>query len=711
MADGGRKAGSGGASHTAPLPQHICDTCGRHFAAALYLRQHREESGHTQQPNVMEEVAAHSHLEAGEAASSAASSAANQPWDTKFLSLLGQARVVNYMPRDPVQDVKEHTAKLVQELHRKVAERVAARTGVAPAETFEMVKDIFSIAEDFCKRDSEIERLRKSSAYVKPKPRYLGTHKETGEEFCAYDNPLDTAVEAMLKTQPHTWADLKAFAKRFTTHHAKSEAYDDQATISDTWDGIEFGRFMERVKLLEGEVPLIFLFYYDGLEVVNGLGQARTTWELACFYWALLPLNQQYRMDRKHLRLATVCLKRAVTEVGMDVVINGLSTQGTAPTNTSWGAWMKELGPGLRLDTPEGTRTARGGTALISADTPAAAELHGTKKSVGPSTKCICRNCHACQVNGAHRQACSFLYELPGWKRTCAGRSTVFRLRSVGDVKAYLGVLGDVKAGRKSYNDLEAWLQDMGVNTFLGSLWRLPYYSLITGCPMDIMHIVFEGVGRQLLGALAYVMARDWGLNLSTLVAKMGEYAKTNGLSRNHFPYVNSTRVHHLLEGQDGGLPSSSCSFPGTAMQVAHLLIHLPSMWSASVPEAKRKDPVWQTALCMCKITRILWQKVFTHDDLVKLDKTIWLHDTLMLGIPKLQHLWKPKNHYLCHIPLEILHWGPPRNYWCEDFEHENQLTKNGVTHSNYANVLQSAAEHKALSVANAYECSLSCLK
>jgi hypothetical protein len=372
------------------------------------------------------------------------------------------------MPRDTVQDVKEHMVKLVQELHSNVAEHMAAQTGVRPTEAFEMVKDIFCIAEDFRKRDSEIERLRSSPAYVKAKPRYLGTHRETGEEFYAYDNPLDTAVEAMLKTQPHTWADLKAFAKRFTTHCAKSEAYDDQATISDTWDGVEFGRFMERVKLLEGEVPLIFLFYYDGLEVVNGLGQARTTWELACFYWALLPLNQQYRMDRKHVRLATVCLKRAVTEVGMDVVINGLSTQGDAPANTSWGAWMKALGPGLRLDTPEGPRMARGGTALVSADTPAAAELHGTKKSVGPSTKGICRNCHACQVNGAHRQPCSFLYELQGWKRACAGRSTAFRLRSVEDVKAYLGVMSDVKAGRKSYKDLEAWLQDMGVNAFLG---------------------------------------------------------------------------------------------------------------------------------------------------------------------------------------------------------------------------------------------------
>ena len=95
----------------------------------------------------------------------------------------------------------------------------------------------------------------------------------------------------------------------------------------------------------------------------------------------------------------------------------------------------------------------------------------------------------------------------------------------------------------------------------------------------------------------------------------------------------------------------------------------------------------------------------FTAQDILKLDETIWLHDTALLGTPLLAHLWKPKNHYLSHIPLDILHWGPPRNYWCMSFEHENQLTKAGASHSNFANVLWSAADHKALSVALCVEC------
>ena len=54
------------------------------------------------------------------------------------------------------------------------------------------------------------------------------------------------------------------------------------------------------------------------------------------------------------------------------------------------------------------------------------------------------------------------------------------------------------------------------------------------------------------------------------------------------------------------------------------------------------------------------------------------------------------KNHYLSHLPLEILQWGPPRLYWCMLFEHENQQFKRAAMHSNFANVLWSCANSKA---------------
>ena len=98
--------------------------------------------------------------------------------------------------------------------------------------------------------------------------------------------------------------------------------------LVDMADGLELKRFLGRLNLQPGETPLILMLYYDGLEVSNGLGQARGTHELACFYFAVVNLDQEQRLKHVNLRLATICLKRAVSEAGMDVVIGGQSQEG-----------------------------------------------------------------------------------------------------------------------------------------------------------------------------------------------------------------------------------------------------------------------------------------------------------------------------------------------------------------------------------------------
>ena len=123
-------------------------------------------------------------------------------------------------------------------------------------------------------------------------------------------------------------------------------------------------------------------------------------------------------------------------------------------------------------------------------------------------------------------------------------------------------------------------------------------------------------------------------------------------------------------------------------------------MWDKLVSTEQKKTLEWRILGFLSRIVRIANQLSFSHDDVAELDKCIFLHDSLWLGSPELQHTWKPKNHYLSHLPLDILRWGPLRGFWCEPFEHENQYIKGSVTHGNYANVLLSSAEGKALSVA-----------
>ena len=125
-------------------------------------------------------------------------------------------------------------------------------------------------------------------------------------------------------------------------------------SIEDTLDGSGTGAYLAQLRLRPGELPLIFIFYYDGLEVVNGLGQARLTHELGCFYWALLPLDQSYRLNSVHLRLATVCYKRAISTLGMNVIIYGRPEQQNDPACHAWGLWMKRLKSGYPFATPEG---------------------------------------------------------------------------------------------------------------------------------------------------------------------------------------------------------------------------------------------------------------------------------------------------------------------------------------------------------------------
>ena len=84
-------------------------------------------------------------------------------------------------------------------------------------------------------RDSELDRLRQSPAYVRPVKRYLGTNPATGEEFYAYDTPLDEVLEAMYATQPETFQDVKDFAERERRgdfkHREEADMFDPDMVI------------------------------------------------------------------------------------------------------------------------------------------------------------------------------------------------------------------------------------------------------------------------------------------------------------------------------------------------------------------------------------------------------------------------------------------------------------------------------------------------
>ena len=674
---------SGAGSHREPEVECVC---GKRCARISTLAQHQAVCPKFQAEKSHPGGSAHPPL--GKRPSSDAPESQHDA-----LLKLARYRTVNGMTRDAVQGVKASVKDVVRRVHSQLQEKLASRLGDRAAGVEDLVQEVCEAAGDLGEQDSELKLLRSSSAYVKPVSRHLGTCPDSKEEFYAYDLPLDKQLEYILH---EIWGEMKSSSQNMKhTDPRTSMEYSDDLNIADLWDGVEFQKFMIRVAPRPGEMPLVFMFYYDGLEVVNGLGAARTTHELGCFYWALLNISPDKRMNTKYVRMATVCYQRAIGVCGMDKVVAG-------PAG-SWVEWMQKLDRGLRLKTPEGERIFRGGTAIVAADTPAAAKLMGTKQAVGPSTKAICRNCLCCQTGDAHRKPNSFLASQHGWKCFCPGRETNFTLRGAGNVQTYISHLQAVVAGTMTPASLQSWMVEQGVNTFHGALWQMPHFSMSSGCPMDMMHIWLEGVGRQNLGALCYwlhrLTPRGCNSSLHELPRLLQEVAQSTGLPKSSFPFLTASRIRLLTEGATGGVPSADCSLSGTAGQIAHVLLHIPAIFGSLVPEDKRNDTVWQMALLTCKISRLLWQRSFSTADLLNLDKSIWLHDSLILGSPYLQHLWKPKNHYVSHFPLEILRWGPPRTYWCMAFEHENQLVKHGAQ-GNFQNAAWDAAESKALRVA-----------
>lgn len=570
----------------------ICEYCGKELSSLHHKRQHVEAI----------------HAEHSRTAVTAPQGNAqpNARWDDQFLGVMSEVRVMQHVPRDVVTTIKKQVAAQVASLHEQVLERITPRMG-AGVNPEALIADIFHVCRDFMQRDSELDRLRKSEAYVQPKKRWLGTHPESGEEFYAYDNPLDKALEAMWKTQPHTLDDVRALSKRimiaalsgYVGEDSLEPSFDRGLKIEDTLDGFGTWKYIMQFPFKKNELPLFFIFYYDGLEVVNGLGQARLTHELGCFYWALIPLDQIYRLNSIHLRLATVCLKRAtsIPTIGMHTVIHGRPEDRNDPNCHAWGRWMARLKSGHSFTTPEGEFIGRGGTVLLAADTPAASECIGTKKSVGPSTKSICRNCHCPQwgstnggsTNSPHRSPNSFLAGMLGWKEHTKDRRKNFPLRSEKDLREYLSKGEAVLNGEMTLQALSDWLATMGVNSFAGSLAGTP-------CPMDIMHIVFEGIARQMLGALSYHGISKWGWNpfhIAKWIALMARDPSVD-CARHELPYVNSSRATHLGIGQGGGLPSSDCSFPGTAMQIAKLILNVNICFAEILTPEQKRDPVWQ---------------------------------------------------------------------------------------------------------------------
>ena len=87
----------------------------------------------------------------------------------------------------------------------------------------------------------------------------------------------------------------------------------------------------------------------------------------------------------------------------------------------------------------------------------------------------------------------------------------------------------------------------------------------------------------------------------------------------------------------------------------------------------------------------------FTQQSIIDLDNLIWDAQEKFLSIVEYSQLWKPKNHFVQHIPADILLYGPPRNFWCMRFEAKNQEHKRSAKLGDFKCVSKTVSEFWAM--------------
>ena len=59
----------------------------------------------------------------------------------------------------------------------------------------------------------------------------------------------------------------------------------------------------------------------------------------------------------------------------------------------------------------------------------------------------------------------------------------------------------------------------------------------------------------------------------------------------------------------------------------------------------------------------------------------------------KFKSHWKPKHHFVQHLPVDMVRLGPARGYWCYSYEGYNKVIKKITKGSNFKNICKRVAD------------------
>ncbi|XP_074661516.1 uncharacterized protein LOC141914149 [Tubulanus polymorphus] len=392
---------------------------------------------------------------------------------------------------------------------------------------------------------------------------------------------------------------------------------------------------------------LCLLAYCDDFELANPIGTHAKLHKIIIFYVVVCNIPPELRSKLPVIHLVAVTLRKYI--VGHRDRLQKLLKNFVDDLNT--------LYDGYTFILPSGIYRTNGTLLAFTGDTPAANEIAGFKEGVGGASK-PCRLCdiHKNDMNAIfcpsdcmmreeveHRERCNYLKEL----------SRADRLL----MSSEYGINND------------SVLQ--GINDFQ-----------ITKCfPMDVMHVLLEGICNYETKLCLRHMVSDKNMNVSVLNNCIANYSYSE------------------LEMKDRPQPIDRKTLFGngklnqTSESMRILMYHLPFILNA-MNILDDRDEYWSNWIRLQKITILSLSPIISDETIAFIDILVAVHNRKFVEIYP-DESYTPKLHYMVHLGDQMRKYGPLRTHWCMRFEGKHGFFKK-MKWNNFKNIaLVIATKHQ----------------
>ena len=402
----------------------------------------------------------------------------------------------------------------------------------------------------------------------------------------------------------------------------------NNAIFTDFCDGT---LFKEHPMFSSDEKALQLLLYYDDVNVCNPL--TNKPHKLCLFYYQLANIVPIYRSKLRSIKLFAVCSYKTFKrykEKAMQEILEPLVSD------------VQLLGrdDGYTFTTSLGQVKLRGAVLAFLADTPASHASAGFKEGVGGAR----RKCRHCMATFDSMQE-YFEEEL-------------FELR---DKDTHEEHLCSIENAPSQYLR-QYFSKEYGINQ-RSVLCKLPYFDITKQLPQDIMHIFLEGILEyEIKLCLNYLIKDQQVITLDKLNYEI-----------KHFPlgYTDEKNRPILIKESDLDMKSSS-NLGQTASRMWLLSQMLPFVLENCINVL---CPQWNSFMTLQEIMSLVFCSEISQASILYLKSTVKRYLSNFKATYNHMNII-PKQHYLVHLPTQMLNFGPVIRCWCMRFEGKHAYFK-----------------------------------